>query len=83
MAFEVPPVPLRDKRSFKWNDEKLAAHIARRRGWRLRGGIFIEAGRKFRMGLWRQPRRFVFELRRGLRALWFYATARRPKDRPR
>ena len=83
MAFEVPPVPLREKRSFQWNDEKLAAHLERRRGWRLRGGIFIEAGRKFRMGLWRQPGRFVFELRRGLRALWFYATAGRSKVRQR
>jgi len=77
MAFEVPPVPLPEKRSFKWNDEKLAAHLERRRAWRLRGGIFIEAGRKFRMGLWRQPGRLIFELRRGLHALWFYAIARR------
>ena len=80
MAFEVPPVPLRHKRSFAWNDEKRAAHLQRRRDWRLRGGIFIEAGRKFRMGLWRQPRRFAFELRRGLRALWLYATASRSRD---
>lgn len=81
MAFEAPPVPLRHKRSFAWNDEKLAAHLQRRRGWRLRGGIFIEAGRKFRMGLWRQPARFAFELRRGLRALWLFATASRSRDR--
>jgi len=79
MAFEVPPVPLRNKRSFAWNDEKLAAHLKRRREWRLRGGIFIEASRKFRLGLWRQPGRFLFELRRGLRALWLYVTARRLK----
>ena len=81
LAFEVPPVALRSKRSFQWNDEKRAAHLKRRRDWRVRGGIFIEAGRKFRMGLWRQPGRFVFELRRGLRALWAYATSRDSKDR--
>jgi ectoine hydroxylase-related dioxygenase (phytanoyl-CoA dioxygenase family) len=70
LAFEIPPEPLRERRDFHWNREKQAANILRKRRWRLRGGIVVEASRKLRSGMWRRPARMLFELRRALRALW-------------
>jgi ectoine hydroxylase-related dioxygenase (phytanoyl-CoA dioxygenase family) len=69
LAFEVPPKPLTAARDFYWNREKQNADLLRRRQWRRRGGIVVEAARKVRQGLWRSPRRVAFELRRALRAL--------------
>jgi hypothetical protein len=69
MAFEIPPVPLQQRRDFYWNREKRAANMTRRRLWRRRGGIVIEALRKLRSGMWRQPARLKFEIRRAWRAL--------------
>jgi ectoine hydroxylase-related dioxygenase (phytanoyl-CoA dioxygenase family) len=74
LAFEIPPEPLRQRRDFYWNREKQAASLARKRRWRLRGGIVIEAFRKLRSGMWRRPARMLFELRRALRALWTLAS---------
>jgi ectoine hydroxylase-related dioxygenase (phytanoyl-CoA dioxygenase family) len=73
MAFEIPPVPLRERRDFYWNREKRAANKTRRRLWRIRGGIVIEALRKLRAGMWRHPSRLMFEFRRALRALAAFA----------
>jgi len=70
LAFEVPPKPLTERRDFYWNREKEAANFERRRDWRRKGGIFIEALRKIRNGLLRSPERVVFEFRRALRALF-------------
>jgi len=70
LAFEVPPKPLTERRDFYWNREKEAANFTRRREWRRKGGIFIEALRKIQNGLLRSPERVVFEIRRALRALF-------------
>ena len=74
LAFEVPPKPSAQQRSFYWNHEKQTASLERKRHWRKRGGILIEFGRKLRAGLWRHPGRVVFEARRALRALLHRAT---------
>ncbi|MDB6042320.1 MAG: Deoxyhypusine synthase [Gammaproteobacteria bacterium] len=39
---------------------------------RSRGGIVIEALRKLRFGMWRQPARLKFEMRRAWRALFTF-----------
>lgn len=70
LSFEVPPEPLRTARNFYWNSEKEAANKARRRQWRMKGGIVIEGLRKLRSGMWREPARLAFEARRAVRALW-------------
>jgi hypothetical protein len=49
--------------------ERHPANQARKKRWRRRGGFVVEAGRKFRGGLLRNPGRFEFEIRRPLRAL--------------
>jgi ectoine hydroxylase-related dioxygenase (phytanoyl-CoA dioxygenase family) len=76
MAFEIPPEPLQRRRDFYWNREKHAANKLRRRHWRLRGGIVIEAVRKLRAGLWRQPSRLMFEIRRAWRALYTFTAGK-------
>jgi len=70
LAFEVPPKPRAEQRDFYWNREKEAANFARRREWRRKGGIFIEALRKIRNGLLRSPGRVAFEFRRALHAMF-------------
>jgi hypothetical protein len=70
LSFETPPKPLATTRNFYWNFEKQAADKARRRLWRMKGGIFTEAMRKLRTGMWRQPRRLLFEAHRAWRALF-------------
>jgi ectoine hydroxylase-related dioxygenase (phytanoyl-CoA dioxygenase family) len=72
MAFEIPPVPLQQRRDFYWNREKRVANMIRRRSWRLRGGILVEGLRKLRCGMWRQPARLQFEMRRAWRALFTF-----------
>jgi hypothetical protein len=73
MAFEIPPVPLQQRRGFYWNRDKRAANMTRRRLWRLRGGLLIEALRKLRCGMWRQPARLKFEMRRAWRVSCTFA----------
>jgi ectoine hydroxylase-related dioxygenase (phytanoyl-CoA dioxygenase family) len=69
LAFEIPPKPSANPRSFYWNLEKQTANLDRKRRWRKNGGILVEFGRKLRGGMWRQPGRIVFEARRAIRAL--------------
>ncbi len=68
-SFELPPQPLASARNFHWSVENEASNRRRRRLWRLRGGIVIEAVRKLRTGMWRHPSRLLFEARRAWRAL--------------
>jgi hypothetical protein len=69
LAFEVPPKPLVEARDFHWNRVKRTPNQMRRSRWRRRGGILIEALRKYRLGMLGSRARIAFELRRGLRAL--------------
>jgi len=69
LAFETPPIPATTPRNFYWNRGKHSAGLERRRAWRKRGGVLIEFGRKLRGGLWRQPRRVLFEAHRAWRAV--------------
>ena len=76
LVFETPPEPLHGQRDFHWLREKQSAGVARKRRWRRRGGILIEAARKLRDGMWRSPGRVAFETRRGWRALWSWMLRR-------
>jgi ectoine hydroxylase-related dioxygenase (phytanoyl-CoA dioxygenase family) len=69
LAFDIPPERLPNRRDFSWNREKQAGNQARRRRWRMRGGIVIEAFRKLRSGAWRRPARLLSALRSVLRKL--------------
>jgi hypothetical protein len=70
LGFNIPPVRLPERRDFYWNRQKQAAHLARKRRWRLRGGIFVEVLRKLRSGTLHRPGRLLFELRGTIRAAW-------------
>lgn len=76
LVFETPPEPLHGQRDFHWLREKQSGGVARKRRWRRRGGILIEAARKLRDGMWRSPGRVAFETRRGWRALWSWMLRR-------
>ena len=76
LVYETPPEPLLQKRDFYWLREKQSAGLARKRRWRRRGGIVVEAARKMRDGMWRSPGRVVFEIRRGWHAVWLMLTER-------
>ena len=69
LAFEIPPLPSTRTRDFHWNKNKQSASELRKRAWRRRGGVFIEAWRKLRNGLLNDPKRVAFEVRRAARAL--------------
>jgi ectoine hydroxylase-related dioxygenase (phytanoyl-CoA dioxygenase family) len=69
LAFEVPPVPRTNQRDFHWNREKVTANLDRKRNWRTHGGILVEMIRRLRNGALQNPRRILFEVRRGMRAL--------------
>jgi len=69
LAFEAPPRRLEHKRDFAWNRLKQTRSRQQRSLWRKRGGIAIEAIRKYRHGMLSSPARFMFELRRGINAL--------------
>ena len=69
LAFEVPPVPSTRTRDFHWNKNKHSASHERKRAWRRHGGVVVEAWRKLRNGLLKDPKRMAFELRRATRAL--------------
>lgn len=69
IGFELPPRLRKEPRSFPWLAGRQTPAMARRRAWRRRGGIAIEALRKVRFSLLKDPGRLAFELRRGLRAL--------------
>ena len=69
LAFELPPQPGTRERNFYWNHEKQTANLDRKRHWRKSGGLLVEFARKVRGGLWRHPRRVVFEAHRAIRAL--------------
>jgi len=65
LGFEVPPKPCQP-RDFYWNRDKQTASLDRKRAWRRKGGILVEAARRFR-GAWRSPARLLFEFRRAVR----------------
>jgi hypothetical protein len=69
LGFELPPRPRAVPRDAPWMRERHPANQARKKRWLRRGGFVVEAGRKFRGGLLRNPGRFEFEIRRALRAL--------------
>jgi hypothetical protein len=69
LVFEIPPQALKQPRDLWWLREKESGGLERKRHWRRRGGVLIEAIRKSRDGVWRSPRRVVFEMRRGWH--WF------------
>jgi hypothetical protein len=69
LAFETPPRRLPKTRDFHWNRERQLPNKLRRSEWRKRGGIAIEAIRKYHLGMLNSPARILFELRRSLRAL--------------
>jgi ectoine hydroxylase-related dioxygenase (phytanoyl-CoA dioxygenase family) len=71
LVFESTPRALDAPRDLWWLREKESRGLARKRQWRRRGGVLIEAGRKLRDGVWRSPRRIVFEIRRG----WHWLSA--------
>jgi hypothetical protein len=70
LSFEVPPVPARQPRQFSWNVGRRAANLHRKREWRRKGGVAVEAWRKFRRGVWKHPGQVAFEIRRALRAVF-------------
>jgi ectoine hydroxylase-related dioxygenase (phytanoyl-CoA dioxygenase family) len=70
LAFEVPPKPRAVPREFPWNDEKQTDDQARKKAWRKRGGVLVEAARKLRNGFFSDPKRLAFEVRRAARALF-------------
>lgn len=70
LAFEVPPQPRATPREFPWNDEKQTEDQARKKAWRKRGGVLVEAARKLRNGFFSDPKRLAFEVRRAARALF-------------
>ncbi len=53
LEYEAPPVPLRKNREFPWHRNRNPPSRAARSQWLLRGGIFVEAFRRFRDGLFR------------------------------
>ncbi len=68
LEYEAPPVPLDGRREFPWHLRRQPPNKATRSQWLRRGGIFVEALRRFRAGLF-MPRRLQFEWRRSLRVL--------------
>lgn len=64
LAFELPPRPASEPRDFSWNEGLQSSDALRRRAWRRRGGIAIEAYRRARYGNLRDPQRLAFEVRR-------------------
>jgi ectoine hydroxylase-related dioxygenase (phytanoyl-CoA dioxygenase family) len=70
LAFEVPPKLREQPREFPWNDEKQTDDQARKRAWRKRGGVLVEAARKLRNGFFSDPKRLAFEVKRAARALF-------------
>jgi ectoine hydroxylase-related dioxygenase (phytanoyl-CoA dioxygenase family) len=70
LAFEIPPKPRETPRTFPWNDEKQTDDQARKKAWRKRGGVLVEAARKLRNGFFSDPKRLAFEVRRAARALF-------------
>jgi Phytanoyl-CoA dioxygenase (PhyH) len=77
LAFELPPKPRRLARTFEWNNGKRTRNQISRSVWRRRGGIVIEAVRKYRLGMFRSPERILFEVRRGMQALRNYLNSNR------
>lgn len=77
LAFELPPKALRQPRDFYWNRMRQTANQLRRSSWRRRGGILVEAFRKYRLGMLGSPKRILFEAQRGLRALARYIRNKR------
>jgi hypothetical protein len=69
LTFELQPRRRAVPRDFPWLRQRHPANQARKRRWRRRGGFVIAAARKLRGGLWRNPGRLAFEIRRALRAL--------------
>jgi ectoine hydroxylase-related dioxygenase (phytanoyl-CoA dioxygenase family) len=70
LAFEIPPKLRATPRTFPWNDEKKTDDQARKRAWRKRGGVLVEAARKLRNGFLTNPKRLAFEVKRAARALF-------------
>jgi hypothetical protein len=68
LEYEAPPVPLRKIREFAWHRNRNPPSRTARSQWLRRGGIFVEAFRRFRDGLF-MPGRLQFEWRRSLRVL--------------
>jgi ectoine hydroxylase-related dioxygenase (phytanoyl-CoA dioxygenase family) len=66
LAFELPPRPATSPRRFYWNDDKQSADVLRRRAWRKRGGLAVEAVRRARYSDLHKPKRLIFEIRRVL-----------------
>jgi ectoine hydroxylase-related dioxygenase (phytanoyl-CoA dioxygenase family) len=71
-VFETPPRPLKEARDLWWLREKESSGRERKRQWRRRGGVLVEAMRKSRDGMWSSPRRVAFEMLRG----WHWILAR-------
>jgi len=69
LIFEIPPEPTLERRDSSWNGRRQTANMLRKRHWRLRGGLVVEAYRNLRSGTWCQPARLRYELRRALRVL--------------
>lgn len=65
LVFETTPQPLREPRDLRWLRERRSRAFVDRHRWRRRGGMLIEAVRLLRDGTWRNPRRLLFEARRG------------------
>ncbi len=50
MAFGLPPIPLKQGRTFRWAQEKKTAAQERNRQWMRHGGMFVMFWRKLRRG---------------------------------
>lgn len=48
LTFKTPSRPSSQRRQFSWNTEKQTARLARREGWRHRGGLLGRVGRKLK-----------------------------------
>lgn len=64
LAFELPPRAAAEPRAFSWNEDLQSSDALRRRAWRRRGGIAVEAYRRARYGNLLEPGRLAFEVRR-------------------
>jgi hypothetical protein len=68
LEYEAPPIPLATRRDFPWHAHRAPEGWVSRGRWLRRGGLFVEAFRRLRDGLF-APRRLKFEWRRSMRVL--------------
>jgi ectoine hydroxylase-related dioxygenase (phytanoyl-CoA dioxygenase family) len=64
LAFDLPPTPCTGQRHFAWNDQRHSADMARKRAWLRRGGVLIEAWRRLRKGVAKNPERINYLMHR-------------------